>query len=283
MIKDIVVHLDGSSDDTLRIAHADRLAVLFGAHLRGVYTHLLPEISMAMANFGEASAALSISQDEALSGGDQIEEALIQRFERLATPQAQTGVRRLDIVPDDLRVSFANEARTTDLVVGLRPYRPDRIERWPAVIEAALLGAGRGVYIAPDEMVRANSSFDTIFIGWGNTRESARAVTEAMPFLEKARQVIVGMVGRKGPPEAEHEAPGADIVRYLDRHGVKVELRHIQDWDSVADALLNETLRIGPDLVVLGAYGHSRLREWIFGGVTRDFLTRCTVPMLMAH
>ncbi|WP_020175789.1 universal stress protein [Methyloferula stellata] len=281
MIKDIVVHLDGSSDDTIRIAHADRLAALFGAHLRGVYTHLLPEISMAMADFGEASAALSISQDEALSGGDQIEEALIRRFERLATPQAE--VRRLDIVPDDLRAGFASEARTTDLVVGLRPYRPDGIERWPAVIEAALLGAGRGVFIVPDEVVRVNSSFDTIFIGWSNTRESARAVTEAMPFLEKARQVIVGMVDRKGPPEAEHEAPGADIARYLDRHSVKVELRHIQDWDSVADALLNETVRIGPDLVVLGAYGHSRLHEWIFGGVTRDFLTRCAVPILMAH
>jgi nucleotide-binding universal stress UspA family protein len=280
MIKDIVVHLDGSSDDTIRIAHADRLAVLFGAHLRGLYTLLLPEISMAMADFGKASAALSMSQGEALCGGDQIEEALSRRFERLATPQAE--VRRLDILPDDLRAGFASEARTTDLVVGLRPYRPDGIERWPAVIEATLLGAGRGVYVVPDE-ARMNSSFDTIFIGWANTRESARAVTEAMPFLEKARQVIVGMVDRKGPSEAEHEAPGADIARYLDRHGVKVELRHIQDWDSVADALLNETVRIGPDLVVLGAYGHSRLHEWIFGGVTRDFLTRCTVPILMAH
>jgi nucleotide-binding universal stress UspA family protein len=91
------------------------------------------------------------------------------------------------------------------------------------------------------------------------------------------------MVDRDGPADAKGAEPGADIARHLDRHGVEVELRHVPDWDRTSDALLNEVRQLNADLVVVGAYGHSRFCEWIIGGVTRRFLTLCPAPMLMAH
>ena len=77
--------------------------------------------------------------------------------------------------------------------------------------------------------------------------------------------------------------PGADIARHLDRHGINVELRQISGWSNPAEALLNEAEKSGAQMIVMGGYGHSRFREWVLGGVTRDILKVATVPVLLAH
>ena len=118
---------------------------------------------------------------------------------------------------------------------------------------------------------------------WNGSREAARAVAEAMPILEVAKNVIVVMVDDTPSPEEEGWEPGADISRHLNRHGVKVELRHVAEWVHIHSAILDEAGRSGADLLVMGAFSHSRLRQLILGGVTKFVFEQSTLPVLMAH
>jgi nucleotide-binding universal stress UspA family protein len=119
-------------------------------------------------------------------------------------------------------------------------------------------------------------------IAWDAGREAARAVHDALPVLERAKSVVVLVINpRRGNHGAE---PGADIALHLARHGIKVEAQNTEVKDlSVADALLSRLADQGIDLLVMGAYGHSRLRELVVGGVTRQLFQQMTVPVLMSH
>lgn len=141
------------------------------------------------------------------------------------------------------------------------------------------LGAGRPVFCVPyvGSWVKP---IRKVMIAWNGTREATRAAHDALPFLKKAEQVIVFSVN----PDADSHYPGADIATHLARHGVKVEARHTVARDiNVADALLGAVSDFGIDLLVMGAYGHTRLRELVFGGATRTLLETMTVPVLLSH
>ncbi|CUA91051.1 Universal stress protein family [Chelatococcus sambhunathii] len=278
MIRDILVHLDGSAADETRIIHAEAIAGHFDAHVTGLFTNIVPTPFIPAADGLAAASILEESRRQAEAAGESQAARLAQRLDTLAMP---SELRRFDLFADAVWSAVARQARACDLFVALRPYGADGSSHWPEVVEAALFGSGRGVYLAPpDAPARA---FETVLVAWSDTREAAHAVAEAMPLLRLAKQVVVATVDADGPPEEDREEPGADLARHLDRHGVRVELRHVPEWREVSRALLNETEKSGADLAVLGAYGHSRLREWVLGGATRDFLTQCPVPMLMAH
>ncbi|MBM3560382.1 MAG: universal stress protein [Alphaproteobacteria bacterium] len=123
-------------------------------------------------------------------------------------------------------------------------------------------------------------------MAWNASREAARAVADAMPFLVAAQHVVILSVNpESGQRPGTHGAdPGADIGFHLARHGVKVQASHgvAPDIDP-ADAILNWASDDGIDLIVVGAYGHARLRELVLGGVTRDMLAASPVPLLMSH
>ena len=121
-------------------------------------------------------------------------------------------------------------------------------------------------------------------LAWDAGREAARAVSDAMPFLERAEQVTV-MAVNPSSGEGDHgEEPGADIALHLARHGVKAEVHQTESPDiSVGDELLSRIADDGSDMLVMGAYGHTRLRELVLGGVTRSILEQMTVPVLMSH
>ncbi len=147
----------------------------------------------------------------------------------------------------------------------------------------ALLAAGR-----PTLMIPYAGTFPVFgehaVVAWSATRESTRAVTDALPLLKRAKRVTV-IVGDADPGYGGHgEAPGSDIALYLARHGVKVEvsLERTAGLD-VGSLLLSRISDLGADLLVMGAYGHSRLRELVMGGVTRTILKEMTVPVLMSH
>jgi nucleotide-binding universal stress UspA family protein len=125
--------------------------------------------------------------------------------------------------------------------------------------------------------------YRNILVAWKDTREAARAVSAALPFLKQAKSVVVGIVDEGLPAEHQGNAPDEDIGRYLSRHGIKAEVHMIGGWPNVGDAILNEAVKTAADLVVMGAYGHSRLREWVLGGATRDVLSAASVPVLVAH
>jgi nucleotide-binding universal stress UspA family protein len=126
------------------------------------------------------------------------------------------------------------------------------------------------------------ASLGHVVIAWSNTREATRAIAEAMPFLHAAISVEIVSI------ETKEEGAGAmrcaDLAAHLDRHGIPVTVSPmVEPKRSVGEALLERAERSAADLVVMGGYGHSRLREWIIGGTTRDMLRQVDIPLLLAH
>ena len=141
---------------------------------------------------------------------------------------------------------------------------------------------GRPVLIVP----RAGSFGEAgkrVLVCWNASREATRAITDALPILQLADHVTVLAVN-PNDGSGHGAVPGADISHYLARHGVRAEAnRTYADDIDVADAILSRASDLGCDLIVMGAYGHSRVREWIFGGVTRSIMRTMTRPVLISH
>jgi len=277
MIKDLLVYLDGRKEDEVRLAYAEQWASVHDAHLTGLYCNVIPEV-MLTGDPGMTAAQVVVEmQNQAIAAGDGTEEKLKTRFERLGVANE---LRRLDLYASQARRLVAAEARRTDLFINTRPY--GRPEGDPEISESVLFESGRGCLFVPPA-VPPQGDIETVLVAWRNTREAARALAEAMPVLKKARNVIVAIVSEDGAPEEEGELPGAGISRHLDRHGVNVELKEITGWKNPAEALLNEAEKSGAQLIVMGGFGHSRFRQWILGGVTRDILSTAQIPVLLAH
>jgi nucleotide-binding universal stress UspA family protein len=121
-------------------------------------------------------------------------------------------------------------------------------------------------------------------VGWNASREAARAIHDALPFLVAARQVVVATVDAAPRPGGHGEAPGFDLAAHLARHGVYVELRNVDGLGRTdGRALLDEAEAIAADMIVIGAYGRSRAEEMLFGGVTRELLRDASVPVFLSH
>lgn len=275
-MKDLLVYLDGSKADENRIAHAEALATRHNAFLTGLYCNQLPEVMIA-SEAGMASVEMVAQmQETARHEGDAKAAALLSRFDRLGV---LNEIRRFDTYSSQLGSAISGEARTADLFIATRPYGSAGSNH--EALESVLFNSGRAcLFVPPTGTPRP---FDAVLLAWRNSREAARAVSEALPILVAAKQVIVAMVSEGESPEEQGISPGADIARYLDRHGAKVTLRTISGWSNAGEALLNEAEKTAADLLVMGGYGHSRFREWILGGVTRNILTNAEIPVFVAH
>jgi nucleotide-binding universal stress UspA family protein len=198
----------------------------------------------------------------------------------LARRFAPRELRRIDAQPSEMRRAVATEARWADLFVGTCPR--GGAEKWNSVIEEVLFQGGRGVFLAP-EAIKPRAAIRTVAFAWKDTREAARALAEAMPFLRIATSTHVIVVD-EGAARLDAGPRMADIASHLARHGVsaKVDLA-TQAAGGTAASILDAAHRAGADLIVSGAYGHSRLREWILGGVTRALIETSDIPLLMAH
>ncbi|MCO5091201.1 universal stress protein [Bosea sp. (in: a-proteobacteria)] len=274
--RDIAVHLDGSPEDEVRLAHAEALAERYGARITGIFTNPLPDPALFVGDFG--IAAIGQLVDSATGEGDAAEKRLRQRLERLGPAHE---LRRLDAFPGALERAVASEARWNDLFIATCPHDDDET-RWSALIESVIFDGGRGLYLVPPKAA-PRSSVRTVLIGWTDTRQSARAVAEALPLLTRATQVHIVTVreeahGRMGGAEVL-----ADISAHLARHGVTATASVLDTQTSATDALIDEADRISADLMVLGAFGHSRFREWVLGGVTSDLLRSSSLPLFVAH
>jgi nucleotide-binding universal stress UspA family protein len=172
-----------------------------------------------------------------------------------------------------------DNCRNVDLVIVSNTNREDTDGVEYDFVERFVLGAGRPVLILPykgDVKLKT----DQMMVAWNDTRESSRATFDALPFLQKAKRtrIVTVDVAPRGT------IPGAVIAESLDRHGVKTEITNISsDGMTVGDTLLRAAKDYGAGLLVLGAYGHSRFAELIFGGATRDVLRNMDCPVLMSH
>jgi nucleotide-binding universal stress UspA family protein len=176
--------------------------------------------------------------------------------------------------------TLISEARCADLVV-IESGRSAGDMYRSADVGAAILGAGRPFLVVPAAVKSLTA--DHVMIGWKDTREARRAVQDALPFLHEAKRVTVLELCEKEQMETARNHVD-DVIRYLAQHRINAERRvEIQARGSRADQIIEWADDEEADLLVTGAYGHSRLNEWMFGGMTRDLLTTSPICCLMSH
>lgn len=254
MIKDICVHLDGTREDEARLSTAEQLAAMFDAFLAGIYINPLPEMPASL-GYGFSGIETEALQKEARAHGQSVAKALGERFDAMGV---RTELRSQNVFEGSMRDVLVQESRLFDLCVATRPYGYETTDTWS--VESVLFGSGRASLLIPPGGV---ARFDpaTVLVAWRNTREAVRAVSEAMPFLKRAENVSICIVGNDDMSGVERAAQGSDIARHLDRHGVKVQLNPVPQGRGVSETLLEEAKLAGAELIVMGAYGHSRLRH----------------------
>jgi nucleotide-binding universal stress UspA family protein len=275
MIKDVMVALEGTAADEVRLSAVETVAGMFQSHVVGLFLHAVPYI---VAVDGDAIGATRIAElEEARELGDRIEAELAERLARLNRP---TEIRRIDVLAEDIASTVSREARSADTFVALRPNGgPQEPER---LVKSVLFGSGRHLLLVPDGKA-PNSRFDRILVAWNGSRESARALAEAMPYLHKAKEVTV-MVVDEGPATEEQALVGSDVINHLQHHGIEAVLHRAKNPNGRIGATLRaEAERREADLMVMGGYGHSRLREYLLGGVTYELMHESPVPLLIAH
>jgi nucleotide-binding universal stress UspA family protein len=275
MIKDVMVRLDGTRADDARLAAVDQIAEYFDSHIVGLFLNVLPLLIPAEGD-GAAAAESVRLVDKARVVGDKLEAKLRQRLARLQKP---VELRRFDTFGDVVGDVAAREARTADVFVAMRPNgSPQEPEH---LIESVLFGTGRHLFLVPARKP-APPAFDHVMIAWNGSREAARAVSEALPYLRKAETVSIVIVD-DGEPVEEQATLGKDLVEHLLHHGIGAAVHHLIKDGQIGSTLIAESKRLKPDLIVMGGYGHSRLREWLLGGATYEMLHSAPAPLLIAH
>jgi len=273
MIKDIVVNV--SKDDST-VFYAVSVAAALQAHLTGVAFIYDPVVPMPDGGYIPADVIERQRADNEAAA-----ESAIKSF--------TTASNRAGISAEPVRLSaslagaadqFARMARCFDLAV-VGQGQPEMSTMEQIIAEATLFGSGRPMIMVP-YIQKAPFKIDNVMICWDGSRAAARAVADAIPILgEGSRVEIVIITNERGK---QYDIEGADIGQHLARHGLKVEVNRFPGGDiDVADALLSHTADSSADFMVLGGYGHSRLREFVLGGVTRSIFQSMTVPVLLSH
>jgi nucleotide-binding universal stress UspA family protein len=269
-ISNIMVSVDLGPASADRIRLAAGLAERFEATLTGVAARQI--ITMIPVESPEASERIFEIEDR--RAREDLTEAHAL-FKREAGQASRTAWRSALAEPLGYLVE---QARAADLVVVGRHGPSDGDPGLMAVAAGPLLmEVGRPVLVAPPGLERLAA--ERVVIAWKDTREARRAVQDALPLLVRAQQVHVAVVGA----DARHEG-AADIASYLSGHNVSVTTHFLHEPETgPADEVLRFARRKDADLIVMGAYGHSRLREWIFGGATRDMIQNTALCCLMSH
>jgi nucleotide-binding universal stress UspA family protein len=273
-LKNILVHVTDAKQARGRVDAALQLAMKHDAHLTGLGVYSEHEIPSYAAVELNSSVLTEIAKREEarLAAAHDI-------FDAAVTRAGWTG--RSDWLSDRGRVvdAVSLHARYADLTVIGQHTPPGGAFGGDSFADEFVLESGRPVLVIP--YIGADKPIgDHIVVAWDASREAARAVGDSMPMLEKSRKVDVMSV----KPERMGDLPGADIALHLARHGIKAEAkRSVANDIDIGDVLLNYVADSGADLVVMGAYGHSRLRELILGGVTRHMLNHMTVPVMLSH
>jgi nucleotide-binding universal stress UspA family protein len=269
-IKDILVHIDTSPGCGARLELAAALARRFDAYLVGAF--ILPSTELLELADSAAAVRLALNLAELEENTAKLEE----KFRRLLKREALTG--EWYMARGRAETCVALRALAADLVV-LGQRDPKRLMILEAP-EDVILACGRPVLVIP-YAGRFDHVGDNVLIAWNASREASLAAHGALPLMAQANSVAILSVGR----DAEDiEERSEELITHLARHGLNATKELLtQTTLTPAEAALSRVADLGADLMVMGAYGHSRLRETILGGMTRDILRHMTVPVLMAH
>ncbi|HUI95158.1 MAG TPA: universal stress protein [Xanthobacteraceae bacterium] len=278
MIKDVVVNLGIGKPHDVAAGYAVAIAEAFNAHLCAVafaYEPVVPPSIMGGVPLEVIEAQWAASERAA--------DAAIAAFEAAAKRAGIASERRkLAASLGGAGELFGRLARRFDLsVVG--QTEPKQGAAQDLVIEGALFGSGRPVIVVP-YIHHGGLGLDRVLVCWDGGRAAARAVADAMPLLARAGAIDVVMVESGRRRGASDEIPGVDVGEHLARHGLKIEVKRVVSTDvDVPNTILSHAADSGTDFIVMGGYGHSRLREFILGGATQGVLASMTVPVLMSH
>lgn len=276
--KDLLVYIDGGKASDQRVAAAIALAQRYDAHLTGLVVAIEPHVPgfvVAQMPASAWDAQLAVRREQAKS--------VAAKFRSAAERGGLTVECRIETAPElDLARSIGVHARHADLTI-LGQSDPDDGPGGVGLIGDVLLGSGRPVLAVP--YIGAGPTLgERIVVAWDGGREAARAVNDAMPFLTRAKSVSVVVFNASSRADRHGSVAGADIALHLARHGVKVAAEALEVHDiSVGEALLSRLADESADLLVMGGYGHSRLRQTVLGGVTRTVLSSMTVPVFLSH
>ncbi len=276
MIKDLVVNLTLGGSRDVAAEYGISIAETFEAHIAGIAFAYDPIITPAVMDGMSASWVDSQRVENLAAAQD-----AITRFESLVKREQLSAEHRvLESSLGGAASLFGRIARRFDLAV-VGQTEPDRISPDNLLIESALFESGRPLVVVP-YIQKQPLKLDRILVCWDASRNSARAIADALPFLTRGKAVEIIMVatGRSD----KDEIPGVDIGQHLARHGLKVEVKRlVADDVDVTNTILSYAADCGADFIVMGGYGHSRLREFVLGGATRGILESMTVPVLMSH
>ena len=276
-LAEIVVFIDGHTETAGILEFAGVLAEEHGAHITGVFMQPEPTITDPE-RFARGKGMVSVMK---------VHRAELERIEADHRAMFEEIVRRHGIRSEwrsmpNLSSEVGVHAYYADLVVIARPESAEQTAGPPGLAESLVLSSGRPIIVFPPR--GTVSRVRRILVGWNAMRESIRAVADALPLLVKAEAVEVLVVDHQRHGAHHGQEPGADIARHLARHGAQVEVRRLSSGgEEVGQLLLSQAAAFAADLFVMGAYGHSYLTEWMFGGVTRTVLREAGLPVLMSR
>jgi nucleotide-binding universal stress UspA family protein len=277
MIKDIIVNLEHKIARDPARDFAITIAETFDAHIVGVVFAYTPEFpGYVMLEFPPDIVAQMIAESEKAAL------ATIERFEAAARRSLVSAEHRLvKTMGAAVPVILATLARRFDLSVFMQS-EPNGVDN-DDMIEASLFESGRPLIVVP-YIQKDGLKLDHVVCCWDGSRAAARAFNDALPLLVKAATVDLLIVLNEKTNSADNVIRGAEIAKHLARHDVKVQISTIPAADiDVTSAILSYVADISATLIVMGGYGHAKLREVILGGVTRDMLKSMTVPVFMSH
>lgn len=277
--KNILLHVDATDRCQERLSVAAELALAHDGNLTGLYVTPDPFYPM----YAEAAY---------------FPDDLLQNFEKEEQENRKTAEKNFRQFAEAQGVQYewqteqgglakivSKHARYADLtIVGKGDVDDPKHLPDPFLAGDVVMQSGRPVLIIPN--AGHFSGFGKrALICWNGSREAVRAVNDAMPFLEAAQKVIVLVVNPEKPESGDHgDIPSADIARYLARHGINVEASSTTtDQSDIGGIILSRAFDVDADMIVAGAYGHSRTREWILGGVTKTLIHETPVPAFISH
>ncbi len=274
--KTILVHYDSTARAAKRLTLASRIADDFEAHLVAAYSIVSPLYSEPFVADGGAFVA-----QELLRFQERKDASAKMSFEQTVARLGSKVEWRTSV--GDPAAVINEQARYADLIVVGQYDRNDVNDVTPDFIGRVLMGSGRPVLVVPFA-----GEFSAMparpMIAWNASREAAHAVTEALPLLQRAKEVQIAVFNARAGRGGHGDVPGADLATFLARHGVKstVSASGVSDVDT-GNQILSRAADFQSDLIVMGGYGHSRAYEFVVGGSTRTLLESMTVPVLLSH
>ena len=273
--RSIVVQLDDSAAGERRIDAAARLVRRLGGRLRVLY---VPEETAAIVDVGELGpqdVARRVLERESREHA----EALLRR----TAARAAIGDVAIHVLGGHPLDEALAEIRCADLAILSQPEKSDHGGFGRRLLAQAILGNGTPILVLPYAQSTPGIG-DNVVVAWDGGSEAARAMRDALPMLASAARVTLLSIGERATTGEDIQRSQARAMSLLTAHGVRAQSRRLDSTlADPAELLLSQLADLGADLVVMGAYGHARLRERILGGVTRTMLEKMTVPLFVSH